>query len=101
MCGLAGGVRMRRIESAEEWDAILRGGVGCAYSDYPNARQAAAGQGSTLHAAGGTTLRSSRFRARPFPPPPKYHGEDCPQAVPWLERERGTEGTPWRRCRRC
>ena len=92
---------MRRIETAAEWEALTRGAEGYIYNDAATAFGWSTQFRNTLHWAGCTTLSSQRPLAGTFARGAKYFAASHVHAARWLERERGREGTGWRRCGRC
>jgi hypothetical protein len=82
------------VLTEDEFKALRRAGKGFIYNDF--ARRGAGGaEYNVLHYADCETLDRAKASV------PKYHFASQPEAVAWLENNRGAYGERWRRCENC
>jgi hypothetical protein len=85
---------MELIPNQDRFDQVLRAGRGFVYNDF-SGKGASGREYNVLHVAGCGWLARSSLSVR------KFFFEDLRDAVEWLTRERGAEGSAWKRCGTC
>ena len=85
---------MVELRTAAEFKERLRAGRGFIYNDFAG-HGAAGAEMNVLHYADCETLSRATTSVR------KFHAATLPEAVSWLESNRGAEGDHWKRCGIC
>jgi hypothetical protein len=85
---------VKNIESDARLQQICSSGIGFVFNDFSGSGPSG-GRYNLLHAAGCRWLERSNASVR------KVWFENEHEALSWLQRERGAEGSAWRRCGTC